>query len=124
VLGRGDDRPIARRRVPEPADGLYAAGPIWNYAWQMPLGSSPADSDVAVELDCVVQRGSVGFVLLHPTEDRFISREIIVEARTGDQRIYLTTDAFETDVRLLTRCATGLGNCEYRIKSIELREAL
>lgn len=124
VLGRADDRPIARRRVEEPTEPLHAAGPIWNYAWRMPLGPTPAGADVTVELECVVDRGSVGFVLLHPTEDRFISRETIVEARTGNQRLYLTTNAFETDVRLLTRCATALGNCEYRIKSIELREAL
>jgi SAM-dependent methyltransferase len=124
VLSRGDDRPIARRRVQEPAELLYALGPLWNYAWRTSLGSSPAGASVTVDLECVVDRGSVGFVLLHPTEDRFISREIIVEARTGNQRIYLTTDVYEADVRLLTRCATALGNCEYRIKSIELREAL
>jgi SAM-dependent methyltransferase len=124
VLGRSADRPIARRRVKEPADVLHAAGPIWNYAWQMPLGPSPEGMAVTVELECVIDRGSVGFVLLHPSEDQFVSREIIVEARTGNQRIYLTTDRYETDVRVLTRCATGLGNCEYQIKSIEIREAL
>jgi SAM-dependent methyltransferase len=122
VLGRGDDRPIARRRVQEPSEPLYAVGPIWNYAWQTPLGPSPAGAKVIVELECVVERGSVGFVLLHPTEDRFLSREIVVEARTGNQRIYLMTDTYEPDARLLTRCATALGNCEYRINSIELRE--
>ncbi|SEN92939.1 Methyltransferase domain-containing protein [Rhodospirillales bacterium URHD0017] len=124
MLGRGDDRAITRRRAEEPAVPLYAAGPIWSYAWQMPLGRSPAGAAVTVELECVVERGSVGFVLLHPTENRFISREAIVEARTGNQRIYLTTEAYATDVRLLTRCATAIGNCEYRIKSIELRESL
>ena len=124
VLGRGADRPIARRRAKEPSDLLYAPGPIWNYAWQMPLGPSPAGAAITVELECIIDRGSVGFVLLHPTADRFISREIILESRTGNQRIHLTTDAYETDARLLTRCATGLGTCEYRVRSVELREAL
>lgn len=124
VLGRGADRPIMRRRIQEPTDRLYAPGPLWNYAWQMGLGPSPGGAAVTVELDCVIDRGSVGFVLLHPVEDRFISRELIAEARSGDQRIYLTTDAYQPDARLLTRCATGLGSCEYWIKSIELREAL
>ena len=35
---------------------------------------------VTVDVECVIDRGSVGFVLLHPVEDRFVSREIIVEA--------------------------------------------
>src|SRR5262249_16886587 len=124
VRGRADDRPIARRRVQEPAELLYAAGPLWNYAWRTPLGPSPAGASVTVELEGAVDRGSVGFVLLHPHEDRFVSREIIVQARTGDRRCCISTEAYETDVRLLTRCATALGNCEYRIKSIELRETL
>ena len=124
VLERGHDRPIARRRAEEPTELLYAPGPIWTYAWRAALGPSPAGAAVTVEIECVVERGAVGFVLLHPTENQFISREIIVESRTGNQRLYLTTDAYETDARLLTRCATALGNCEYRIKSIELREAL
>ena len=124
VLGRRDDTPIKRRRVQAPPGLLSAPGPMWNYAWRTPLGPSPASAAVTVEIDCVVERGSVGFVMLHPSKDRFISREIIVEARTGNQRIHLATDAYEADARLLTRCATALGTCEYRISSIDVREAL
>src|SRR5262249_17066264 len=124
VLSRGDNRPIVRKGVQAPGEVLYAPGPMWDYAWQMPLGRSPTGSSVTVEIECVVEKGAVGFVLLHPSEDRFISRETIMEARTGDQRLYLTTHSYESDARLLTRCATALGNCEYRIRSIDLREAL
>ena len=124
VLGRGDNREIGRRRVQEPIELLYAPGPMWNYAWQTPLGPSPAGAAVTVEMECVVERGSVGFVLLHPTEDQFISREVVMDARTGNQLLYLTTNVYQAEARLLTRCATALGTCEFRIKSIELREAL
>ena len=56
--------------------------------------------------------------------DQFISREVIMEARTGSQRLYLSTEAYGPDVQPLTRSATALGASEYRITSIELRPAL
>src|SRR5215475_8752156 len=86
VLGYGGERPIEHQPVQEPAGLLYAAGPIRNHAWQAPFWS-PDRTAVTGEIECVVEGGSVGFVLLHPTENRFTSHEIIVEARTGDQRL-------------------------------------
>lgn len=124
VAGRGEDRPVARRAVPPPGGSLQAPGPLWTYAWQMPLGPSPAGRAVTVEVDCVVERGSIGFSLLDPREDRFVSREVIVEARTGEQRLYLPTDRFDTDVRLLVRSATALGASAWRFAALELRETL
>ena len=84
-------------------------------------GVGPA---VTVEIECIVDKGSVGFALWLERDDRFISREIIMEARTGSQRLCLSTDAYEPDGRLLTRSATALGASEYRISSIEMRQAL
>jgi SAM-dependent methyltransferase len=124
VTGRSDASMIARKRVPAPAETLMAPGPMWNYAWSTPLGPSPAGPAVTVEIECIVDKGSVGFALWLERDDRFISREIIMEARTGSQRLCLSTDAYEPDGRLLTRSATALGASEYRISSIELRQAL
>jgi SAM-dependent methyltransferase len=124
VIGKGDTRPIARTKVPAPNQTLVAAGPMWNYAWSTSLGASPAGDAVTVEIECVVETGSVGFVLLLERGNRFISREVIMEARTGSQRLYLSTAAYEPDVRLLTRNGTALGLSKYRITSIELRQAL
>src|SRR5216684_5188919 len=101
-----------------------APGPMWNYARSMPLGPSPAGAAVTVEIECVVDKGSVGFVLWLEGEDWFISREVILEARTGSQRLYLSTTTYEPDTRLLTRSATALGASEYRITSIEAQAAL
>ncbi len=124
VVGKGDGRPLARKRVTPPPEMLTAPGPMWNYARSMPLGPSPAGAAVTVEIECVVDKGSVGFVLWLEGEDWFISREVILEARTGSQRLYLSTTTYEPDTRLLTRSATALGASEYRITSIEARAAL
>jgi hypothetical protein len=79
---------------------------------------------VTVEIECTVAKGSVGFVLWLEYGDRFISCEIVMEARTGNQRFCLSTEAYEPDARLLTRSATALGASEYWISSIELRQVL
>ena len=97
VIGRGDRAPIARTKVPVPEEKLIAEGPIWNYAWRTPLGPSPAGVAVTVEIECVIEKGSVGFVLFLEREDRFLSREVIVEARTGSQLLYLSTTVYEPD---------------------------
>ena len=57
-------------------------------------------------------------------EDRFLSREVILEARTGSQLLYLSTTVYEPDAMLLTRSGTNLGASEYRITSIEVRQSL
>ena len=118
VIGKGDAAPIAHKKVPAPTKPLTAPGPMWNYAWSTPLGPSPAGAVVTVEIECVIEKGSVGFALKHGREDRFISREIIMEARTGNQCLYLTTAAYEPDTVLMTRSAMALGVSEYRITSI------
>jgi hypothetical protein len=71
-----------------------------------------------------MRMGSVWFVLGLGGGDQFISREVIMEARTGSQRLHLSTEACGPDVHLLTRSATALGVGEYCITSIELRQAL
>jgi SAM-dependent methyltransferase len=124
VLGRGDAKPLKRKQVPAPDELLIAPGPMWNYAWSTSLGPSPSGDAVTVEIECTIERGSVGFVLWQERGDRFISRETIIEARTGSQRLCLMTDAYEPDARLLTRSATALGPSEYRIASIEMRQSL
>jgi hypothetical protein len=124
VIGRGDGAPIARAKVPVPQEKLIAEGPIWHYRWRTPLGPSPAGVAVTAEIECAVDKGSVGFVLYLERENRFLSREVILEARTGSQRLYLSTTAYEPDTMLLTRSATSLGASEYRLTSIELRQSL
>ena len=83
VIGRGDGAPIARSKVPVPDETLIAEGPIWHYGWRTPLGPSPAGVAVTAEIECVVDKGSVGFVLYLERENRFLSREVILEARTA-----------------------------------------
>jgi hypothetical protein len=101
-----------------------AEGPIWHYGWRMPLGPSPAGVAVTAEIECVVDKGSVGFVLYLERENRFLSREVILEARTGSQRLHLSTAAYEPDTMLLTRSCTSLGASAYRLTSIEVRQSL
>jgi SAM-dependent methyltransferase len=124
VIGRRDGAPIARSKVPVPKEKLIAEGPIWNYGWRTPLGPSPAGVVVTAEIECVVDKGSVGFVLFLERENRFLSREVILEARTGSQLLYLSTTAYEPDTMLLTRSGTNLGASEYRLTSIEVRQSL
>lgn len=124
LAGRGEDVPLARRAVQPPQQPLVAPGPLWNYAWTGELGPSPAGPAVTVEIDCVVERGSVGFGLQRGDEDRYISREVIVEARTGSQQIHLRTDCYAPDTILRTRSASALGDSRFRIEAIELRQAL
>ena len=79
---------------------------------------------MTVEIECVVEKGSVGFVLFLERENRFLSREVILEARTGSQLLYLSTTVYEPDTMVLTRSGTNLGASEYRITSIEVRQSL
>jgi hypothetical protein len=115
---------IPRRAVTVKNEAHFAPGPIWTYAWSMPLGPSPAGPSVTVEIDCTISRGTVGFILWNESENRFHSREVILEARTGTQRLYLTTAAYDPAIRLLTRSATALGGSEYNIELVELRLAI
>lgn len=124
VLGREVETPIVRRTVPAPSGTLVAPGPLWNYAWSTPLDPSPAEGAVMVEIECFIDSGSVGFVLWLEDGNRFLSREVIAEARTGNQVLHLTADMYHPDTRLLTRSATALGASSYRIASINVRPAL
>jgi SAM-dependent methyltransferase len=124
VVGKGDALPIARAMVPVPAESLVADVPIWNYAWSMPLGPSPAGAAITVDVECVVGKGSVGFVLWRDRDNHFVSREVIVEVRTGSQRLSLSTTAYDVGVRLLARNASALGASEWRISSIEISQTL
>jgi SAM-dependent methyltransferase len=124
VLGREAETPIARRSVAAPSGTLVTPGPIWSHARSVALGPSPAGRAVTVEIECHVDSGSVGFALWLEYDNRFVSREVIMESRTGQQRLYLTADTYSPDVQLLTRNATALGASKYRIASISVRQAL
>ena len=99
-VGKGDTGPIARRNVspPEDADSCRADVELRlaRAAWALPAGAA-----IRVEIECSIEEGSVGFVLRPEREDRFISREVIMEARTGNQRLCLTTEPYESDALLL-----------------------
>lgn len=120
VLGRRPKAEIVRHSLMPPKSLLSAPGPMWNYAWSMPLASTLAGPLVTVEIDCQVDTGAVGFGLQSGAEDRYISREVIVDARTGSQLLRLKTDTFERGTILRTRSATALGETRYRINSVEL----
>jgi hypothetical protein len=122
IIGKGDAEAIRRSTVKPPAKPLKTPDPLWAHAWSTPVGRSSAGAAVTVEIECIVDVGSVGFVL--ERDRRFISREVIVEARTGSQRLYLSTTTYEGDVLLLTRNASALGPSRYSVTSIELRRSL
>ena len=124
VLGRRGDGETPRWSVAVKEGAMSAPGPMWNYAWSLPLGRSPSASSVTVEIDCVVETGSVGFGLQSGQDDRYVSREVIVDSRTGSQLIRLRTDSYDAGTMLRTRSATALGESRYRIQSIELYHSL
>ena len=124
LVGKGLEAPIASAAVPPPVGRLVADVPIWNYAWSMPLGPSPAGRVVTVAIECDVDKGSVGFVLWREHDNFFVSREVIVDARSGSQRLYLSSAAYDAGVKLLARNGSARGASEWRIGSIEIRQTL
>lgn len=124
VLGRREGGEIARRTVSVPGGALSAPGPMWTYACSLPLGPSPGGRTVTVEIDCQVETGAVGFGLQSGHEDRYVSREVIVDARPGSQLVRLRTDSYEPGTLLRTRSATALGATRYKIQAIEIYQSL
>lgn len=122
VVGKSNGGPIKRLTVEAPRKLLKTPAPLWAHAWSTPLGPSPAGATVTVEIECTIGTGSVGLVL--EQGGRFVSREVIVEARAGTQQHTVATKAFGDDVLLLTRNASAMGPSHYRIHSIALRETI
>ena len=103
--------------------GSHDASPgLWREAWSMPLAGLAGVSAVTVFVECSVATGSIGFALAR--DGRHVSREIVVEARTGSQQLHLTTSSFGEGVRLATRNASALGAGRFEVTSITMREAL
>lgn len=105
-----------------PTDSHDASPGLWREAWSMPLDGLAKVSAVTACVECTVERGSIGFALVR--DGRHVSREIVVEARTGSQQLHLTTSSFGAGVRLVTRNASALGAGRFTLTSITMREAL
>jgi SAM-dependent methyltransferase len=105
-----------------PAGMLVAAPGLWREAWSMPLRGLEATLAVTVDVECMVEAGSIGFALAR--DGRPMSREAIVESRTGSQLVHITTSAFGHDIRLVARNCSALGGGRFRVVSIRMRPAL
>lgn len=110
------------QQVVAPVGTLVAAPGLWLEAWSMPLPGLVGAAAVTVDIECRVETGSIGFALLR--DGRPVSREVIVEARTGSQLLHLTTSALDRGVKLVTRNGSALGGGRFEILSIRLRPAL
>jgi SAM-dependent methyltransferase len=107
----------------EAPTGMFVAAPgLWREAWSMPLRGLGGTSAVTVDLECMVEEGSIGFVLARG--DRPVSREMIVEARTGSQLVHLATSKFDRDASLTARNCSARGGGRFRVISVKLRPAL
>jgi SAM-dependent methyltransferase len=122
VVSRAAPSMKSAMRCPTPKGWLDATPGLWREAWSTALAGSAEASAVTVSVECTVERGSIGFALVR--DGRHVSREIVVEARTGSQQIHLTTASFVDGVRLVTRNASALGAGRFEVTSIAMREAL
>lgn len=105
-----------------PAGMLTAAPGLWREAWSMPLRGLGPTSAVTVDLECMVEAGSIGFVVAR--DGRPVAREMIVEARTGSQLVHIATSAFDRDMSLVARNCSALGGGRFRVISVKMRPAL
>lgn len=105
-----------------PAGMLIAAPGLWRKAWSMPLPCLDGTLAVTVDVECMVEAGSIGFTLAR--DDRPVSREMIVEARTGSQLVHMTTAEFDREVNLVARNCSALGGGRFQVISVKMRQAL
>jgi hypothetical protein len=107
VVSRDAPRLQPAIQLEAPPGMLVAAPGLWREAWSMPLRGLGGTSAVTVDLECMVEEGSIGFVLARG--GRPVSREMIVEARTGSQLVHLATSKFDRDASLTARNCSALG---------------
>ena len=109
-------------RLEAPAGMLAAAPGLWRETWSMPLGGPGGTPAVTVDVECTVEAGSIGFALVR--NGRHVSREVIVEARTGSQLVHITTSECDREVKLVARNCSALGGGQFQVISIKMRPAL
>jgi FkbM family methyltransferase len=95
---------------------------IWNNAWSMDLNGTRLDGNVTAEIVCLIEFGAIGIAF--EQNGKFVSREVIVGARTGTQLLYISTMDFGPGTGLTVRNASGLGASQMEIESIKLRRTL
>jgi hypothetical protein len=112
-------RPVA---VTPPANMITTPPFLWRHAWSMPLDDIDQGEAITAEIVCSVQSGTIA--LAFERGGHRVSREILAEARTGTQLLYLSTSVFGPGIRLTVRNGSALGSSRLRIKSISLRPSL
>ena len=120
--GRKPDENLPKIELRPPTKSIKTPRGLWTWAWSMPLGDALHREAVTVEIVCTVQSGTVGFAL--ERDGRFISREVMAEARTGNQLVYVSTATFGPGISLAARNTSALGLSRFKIESISLRSTL
>ncbi len=117
-------------RISEPlADPIKVPGPgfaavekgLWRPSSATPLKRF-GSANVTIDVQCTVTKGTLGLYL--EVGEQQISREVYVEARTGDQLAHLSTSMYSDGARLRARNASALGETHYSIDAVLIRQAL
>jgi SAM-dependent methyltransferase len=122
VTGQLLDVDAKREEIAPPAAPITTPPHLWNFAWSTPLVGFSDVRNLTVEVNCVVETGTVGFGI--ERNGQFISREVMAEARSGSQILYLSTTDFGADVSLSARNTSALGPSRFKVLSIVLRHSL
>ena len=100
----------------------FVAAHILPYWGRVPADGAVEEAASTVEIICSVESGTVGLAL--ERDGGFVSREVMIEARSGSQLAYLPTSAFRSSTKLSARNASALGPSRFRIEAVKLRATL
>jgi hypothetical protein len=111
-----------RVSVASPAEAITTPPHLWNWAWSTPLNDAIRGKAITAEIICSAESGAIGFAF--ERDGRFVSPEVLAEARSGNQLLYVSTSTFCPGTRLTARNASALGPSRLKIESITLRPTL
>ncbi len=122
-LIRSLQRLVGLRPAPETPSGLLFAAPgLWREAWSMPLMRGDRLAAVTVDVECLIEAGSISFTLAK--DGHAVSREIVAEARVGSQLLHLATPTFDDGVCLIARNGSALGGGRFQVMAVTMRPTL
>jgi hypothetical protein len=107
-------------------------GKMWSYGASIGLKDNALLRQVpaaegfvwALDLEVTIDKGAAGFVLTRENRDDFVGREIMLDARSGTQRLTITTDGPEAPRLLLIRNGAYESSSSGTINSACLRSAV
>ena len=111
--------------LPSPGKVETPAG-VWHYAQVVDLSEplsrlDAGDQPVALDVECRVLRGSVGFALATENGGQFVSREAILDAREFPHVFTLTARPGTAPRTLVMRNSSGCGSSLVRVETLSIR---